>query len=380
MITLVIFLIMALFMFAMIQEVVTSWSVGERRRVLYEKAGGVMNVISNDLRLALTHEAPGTTEVKVRFIGDYDPQTGYPRMMFVRAFEYGPERAITLFAGDGAANDLMFTAAPDPEDPDKPIPKKSKNPGRGDTDAFDGRRIGDFKALGGMAAVGYFVEKETLYRAIHSPVPQSLAAMLSPARAQAVATDVLYFNIDYWSQETTSWDEPKKNQSGGPEKIWDSTRGIDAFPLNRFFLHRDSSFTLNDPEDDVFPEKVRFTVTVDSPMPRCTWTRLSDEINESATTIYVEDTRGFPDGGDDAFIKIDDEWMLVKKKTQDTLVIAKRGVRGTKAAGHNANAVARVGRTFQRVVYIPNFRSDDTPDDVYYARKGGPPRAKRLNQ
>ncbi|HYF51125.1 MAG TPA: prepilin-type N-terminal cleavage/methylation domain-containing protein [Planctomycetota bacterium] len=381
MVTLVIFLVMALAMFAMISQLVAGWGQSERRRVLYEKAAGVVNVIASDLRLALTHEAPGATEVKVRFIGDYNRNTSAQTVAFVRAFEYGPERAITFFAGDGAANPLMFSAGTDPDDPDKkPVPKLTKNTGNADRDTFDGRRVGDFKALGGMAAVGYFVQNETLYRAIRSPVPQSLNSIMNVAGAQVIATDVLYFAIDYWGQETTSWDEPKgKNLSGGPEKFWDSTRGIDAYPFNRFFLYR-GPISLNDPEDDVFPEKVRFTVTIDSPMPRCIWTRLQDDIEEGTTTIMVEDTRGFPDGGDDSFIKIGDEWMQLKKRTQDTFVIAKRGVRGTKALGHKAGAVVRAGRTFTRVVHIPNFRSDFSSDDVYFARKGGSQKPKRLTQ
>jgi prepilin-type N-terminal cleavage/methylation domain-containing protein len=381
MVTLTIFLVLALLLFAMVRDVVASWTQGERRRVLYEKAAGVVNIMSDDLRLALSHESPGATDVKVRFISDFEPSTNNQQLVFVRSFEYGPERAITFNAADGMTNDLMFQASIDPDDPrptPRPVPKPGtpNKGGAADNDSFDGLRVGDFKALGGMAAVAYFVKNETLYRAVRAPVPQALSSMFVPAKSQIVATDVLYFELEYWSQKTESWDEIAGKPSG-PQKIWDSTRGITGFPLERFFLHRDP-ITLNDPEDDVFPQKVRVTVTIDSSMPRCIFTKLSDETGEGDLTLYAEGTRGFPDGGDDSYIKIDNEWMQLKKRSDDQFVITRRGVRGTKATGHNAGAIVRAGKTFQRVIFIPNFREDNTPDELYYARKGASNKVKRI--
>jgi len=377
MVTLLIFLVLAIFMFMAVREVVTQWTVGERRRVLYEKAAGVMNLIGDDIRLALTQEPMGATDVKARFIGDFEPNTNQQRIMFVRSFESGPERAITFNAGDGYVNDLMFTPPPDPDDP-KPAPPA---PTRGaDGDVFDGMKVGDFKALGGMCMIGYFVKNQVLYRAIRAPVQGQMSALMTPASAQPIATDVLYFAVDYWSQFTRSWEEPKSKGAvyDGPEKVWDSTRGIAVFPLNKFILHR-GAISLNDPEDDVFPQKVRITMTIDSSMPRCVHTILLDDIHESDMEIYVRNTRGFPDGGEDSFIRIDDEWMELKRRTDESFVIARRGVRGTKATAHSANAVVRAGRTFRRVVYIPNFREDFTRDDVYLARKAAQqPATRRL--
>jgi len=360
-VTLIIFLVMAIFMMMAVREVTLQWGQGERRRVLYEKAGGVVNTIADDLRLALTQEPAGATEVKARFISDFEPNTENQRLMFVRSFEAGPERALTANAGDGIANDLAFK----PEDPDAPPqPAPTHAP---DTDNYTGMKVGDFKALGGMAAVAYFVKDRVLYRAIRAPVPNAMTDILDPKNAQAVATDVLYFSFDYWGQTTQSWSDPGKGK-GGPERIWDSTRGIKAPPLNRFFLHRGPE-SLNDSEDDVFPQKVRFTITVDSPLPRCVNTKLLDEISEGETTIFVDNTQGFSDGGEDSYILIDDEWIQFKRRNPECFVVSRRGARGTTAKGHAANAVVRTGKTFRRVVFIPNYREDLTPDDVYYARK-----------
>src|SRR6185295_16187599 len=92
-VTMAIFIVLAAFTIMAVKEVVTSWAVGERRRVMFEKGAGCMDTIADDIRLALTQEPPGVTEIKAKFIGDYDPATRQQRLMFVRSFEAGPERA-----------------------------------------------------------------------------------------------------------------------------------------------------------------------------------------------------------------------------------------------------------------------------------------------
>lgn len=368
-VTLGIFVMMAAFMFMVMQEVTTQWKLGERRRALFEKAASVIDIMADDIRLAATREQPGAAVVKVRFIGDFDPDNTdahQQRLMFVRAFEAGPERAITASAGDGRSNNLALKAPNADDKPDDPDPRGI------DADSYTGLSVGDFKALGGMAMVAYFVKDKTLYRALKAPVEGSLTSLIDPQNSQPIATETLYLAFDYWGQETESWDKPpatEKNKNKGPQKIWDSTRGISVGPLRDFFLHRGKE-SLNDADDDVFPRKVRVTVTVDSPMPRCVHTRLIDEIGEGDTEIYVDSTKGFPDGGeDDAFILIDDEWMHFSKRTDERFVLDKRGARGTYQRQHKKDAVIRVGRTFDRVVFVPGWREDFTPDDIYFARK-----------
>ncbi|MCY3020603.1 MAG: prepilin-type N-terminal cleavage/methylation domain-containing protein [Planctomycetota bacterium] len=366
MITMVIFVVLAGFTVIAVREVVTQWTQSERRRVLYEKAAGVLDIMADDLRLAVTREPPGVTEVKARFIGDFEPGTKQQRLIFVRAFESGPERAVTFFAGDGARNDLLF----------KPGAKGEVQPntalaGGADADEYNGMKVGDYKPLGGMAAVGYFAKNQTLYRAIHAPVPQALSPLLDPGKSQVLATDVLYLGFDYWSQDTQSWEAPTKStKTTGAEKIWDSTRAIMQPPLDHFSLHRGVD-SADDLEDDVFPEKVRITLTVDSPMPRCVFGRLLATIGEGeGGFVDVENTKGFNDGGEpDTFVLIDDEWLHYKKKTVTGFEIDQRGARSTMPKGHAAGAVVRTGKTFRRVVYVPGWREDLTPDDEWRARK-----------
>jgi prepilin-type N-terminal cleavage/methylation domain-containing protein len=363
-ITMVIFVILAGFTIMAVKEVVTQWAVGERRRVVYEKAAGCLDMMAEDIRLALTQEPVGVTEIRAKLIGDYDPVSRQQRLMFVRTFESGPERAITFNAGDGRDNAMLLKPQ---DDTSKIISEPSA---KSDSEDFTGLRVGDFKPLGGMALIGYFVQNRTLYRVIHAPVPDVMSSMLTTGNAQVLATDVLYMSFDYWSQDTEQWEEPPpKSKTGGPEKVWDSTRAISANSLNNFRYHRGSDSAL-DEEDDIFPRKIRVTLTTDSPMPRCVNTKLINEISEhDGGAMEVDSTRGFPDGGDEtSYILVEDEWMHYKSKTADGFVIDKRGARGTIARAHKPDAVIRTGKTFRRIIYLPNYREDLTSDEDWRAR------------
>lgn len=366
MITMVIFVALAWMMLLMVQEITKGWTKAERQRVLYERAAGAMDRMVDDLSMALCSEPPGVDQVLVRFIGDLDPKTGSQRLMFVRSFEAGPERALTLFAGDGQPNEVRFE--PPEEEGAK---KKAAPPARGpvDQDYFTGKKAGDYRALGGMAQVAYFLLDQTLYRSIRAPADGKFTDLLSPQAGTPLVTDVLYLAFDYWSQYTSSWNEPAKgSKSLGPERVWDSTRGIGVAPLNRFVMHRDGS--LDDPEDDVFPVKIRITITVDSPMPRCVHTKLLEGIGSNHGMIFVDSTQGFPAGGTpDALILVGSEWIHYKEKTADAFKADLRGARGTVNADHNEGAVVRRGETFRRVVFLPGHRSDWMKDEVYFQRK-----------
>src|SRR5688500_12016048 len=99
-ITLLIFLMLSIFLFMSVREVVKQWAIGERRRVLYEKAAGVMNTIADDIRLLVTQEPSGTTQVKARLMADFREDSKRQFLLMVRTFESGPERAVTFSAGD----------------------------------------------------------------------------------------------------------------------------------------------------------------------------------------------------------------------------------------------------------------------------------------
>ncbi len=369
MISMSIFVVLATFAIMGVREVVAEWTLGERRRIVYEKAAGALDLMADDIGQVLTQEAEGVSEVKMRLIGDYQPGGKQQRLMFVRAFEGGPERATTYAAGDRTSLPMVF--AP-PVDPNKPVVKPPQPDAATDPQDYTGLSVGNFNPLGGMALVGYFATNQTLYRTILAPVPRAISSLLTPQGSQVVATDVLFLGFDYWSQNTKDWSRPKGSKKDWPEQIWDSTRGIDTETLKGFFLHRGSE-SLDDPEDDVFPQMIRITLTVDSPMPRCVYTKLTHEIGEGDGRIDVEKTQGFEDGAlEDSFILIDDEWIHYSKKNADHFLVDGRGARNTTPHSHGDNAIVRTGKTFRRVVYIPAWRENFEPDAAYFARKNSP--------
>ena len=367
MVTLAIFLLMATMLLMIVQQVSQAWSRGERDRLLHERAAGALDQMAADLSLALGAEPTGVDSVRAKFVGDQS--NGNARVMFVRSFEAGPERALTLTAGDGRPSTLKLRPLKKDKDDDnggsKPQPQ-----GRTDGDDFTGTRLGDYKPLGGMAAVAWFVSNNTLYRGIQSPVGSNLrlSTVAKPAGATPIAEDVLFFDLDYWHQETSSWEGGDvKSGKRGPEKIWDSTRGFTS--LREFYYHR-GPISFQDPTDDVFPSKVRITLTVDSPMPRCVYTKLTAPISPSDDRIPVMSTRGFPPGDDnDSFLLIGKEWIQYEEKDGDGFIVIERGARGTTADNHEEGDVIRVGRTFSRTVFIRNYRDDWSSDKDYFNRK-----------
>jgi prepilin-type N-terminal cleavage/methylation domain-containing protein len=367
MVTMAIFLGLALFLFTAVQQVVANWTKGERLRVIGEKASGVFNVMRDDLRLALTREPAGATEVKIRFIGDVDKKTGMQRLGFVRSFESGPERALTFNSGNAVPVQTAYTL----DEPDVPARKPKAPPPpplQGNVEDFTGLKAGNFKPLGGMVMSGYCVKDQVLYRKLQAPVGDSFQALFDQP-GQVLATDVLYLGFDYWSQATQSWDRQLPHSKiAGPDKNWDSTRGYEI----PFSLHR-GAISLNDPEDDVFPERVRITLTVDSPMPRCVYARLDRDIGEHEAEIHVDRAKGFDESEENAFILIDNEWIKFAKKGEDAFSGCWRGMRGTNASVHSAGALVRTGRTFRTVVYIPNYKEDFTSDKAYLSRRTAKP-------
>lgn len=363
-----IFVILAGFTILAVQQTVSAWQQSERRRVLYERASGVMDIVATDVRLAVTDEQSGVTKVGARLIGDIDPTDGSQRIMFIRAFETGPERAMVSTAGDGRPGSLTFRPPDDDGNIAAPLSPDLKTT---DADVYTGTRVGDFKPLGGLAAVGFFVRNQTLYRAIQAPPPDALSALFDPARCQLIAQDVLHLGFDYWSQETKTWEPDRKEKTySGPERIWDSTRSITVPPLNKFFLHRGPESAL-DTADDVFPQKIRVTLVCDAPMPRAVNTKLAQEMGDTEIGwVDVDHTRGFADGGDlNSYVYIDGEWMAFKNRRENAFEISARGARGTKATSHKPGALIRTGRAFRKIIYIPGWREDFQSDDAWRSKK-----------
>lgn len=359
-VTMGILVVLASLMFWVVKEVVKHWTTYERQRIVYERASIALDRISDDLAMMQPSDPKTATEIKSYVVGYYDADTGRNYLRFTRSFEGGPERALIN-------SDLRALQPGTENDPNA----KQQNVGTGGGGAFTGLRSANYGPLGGMARVDYFVEDGTLYRGVLAPVPALDPGVVSydngvmlnwlrPVAKIPIAEDVLYLSFDYWTQITQDWAwHPSNSKTRGPEKVWDSTRSMKAGPLSKFLLHADAS-TFVDPTSHVFPQKIRITVTVDAPMPRCVNTKTLDDINEYDGMIFVDSTQGFPKGGgEDAYILIEDEWVHYKEKRDNGFVCDERGARGTVPRTHKAESLVRIGRTFHRIVNIPCYREDE---------------------
>ena len=118
--------------------------------------------------------------------------------------------------------------------------------------------------------------------------------------------------------------------------------------------------SLDDPFDDVFPERVEVTLVVagnaDVPL-----TVLAQDLGPTDREIQLSRTEGFPEEGPNRFVKIDGEWIGYEKIERAKLVLPAatsktavgRGARGTSPGRHERGATVEVGTTFRRVVEIP---------------------------
>jgi len=374
-----IFLAIATIAVWIVQETVRMWQSCERRRVLYERAGAVLDRLNGDLSMTSGRDIAGADVTRSYLLGGFDPATGCSWVRFTRTFEAGPERAQVLAAGDGRPTPL----AQRPFDPDAPDPVAPPKNAPVDTDDYTGLKVGDFRALGGLAQVGFVVRNGTLYRTLHAPAPpaamaagqsfdQDLAAGGPNGPQPVLSEDVLYLTFEYWHQKTVNWDadpRPADKKSYGPELIWDSTRGITAGALKNFGFFRRAD-SVDDPSDDIFPRMIRVTAVIDSPYPRCQYTKLVEDLGDNYGMVFVESTAGFPDGGtSESFIYIEGEWIRYKEKLPDAFVVAERGARGTTKKEHLADAPVRIGRLFRRVVFLNNYREDFMSNDAWFKLK-----------
>lgn len=366
----------------LINRAMELWRQGEREQRLADSAEAALHLLREDLRSCLTIEPRRVESPLVRFTGDYDGQ-GRQRLLFVRALEAGPERSVTLTAGDGLNNDDLWPPTKEelqqrPKPPQPPVSRAAdREQYNGLDDDRDGRVDHDLMPLGGMMQVAYFLADASLYRSFQAPIQRpDIRPLADKSRAVPVAVNVLYFGVQYWvHSRTTSWEAPpcwrgqKAAATGGPSLVWDSTRG-DAQVLgpdgkHRFVLYEPDSLPY--PDDDVFPQAVRLELMVDLPGARGLTTELRRSLGPQEDRIQVLSTAGFPRQG---YLLIGEEWLRYRDKDQVTFYVASGGrhVRGTAPAAHEAGATVRSGATFVDTVYLPTWREGHGAAPVWAGR------------
>jgi len=108
-------------------------------------------------------------------------------------------------------------------------------------------------------------------------------------------------------------------------------------------------------DQPILPRRVRFEIEYEDPSQRRRRTRTSADLTASDVAFSVDDETRIPKVG--AYMLIDSEWMLVRAKSGKRVTV-KRGVRGTKAAYHDAGARISHGGTVVREVEVPTYRED----------------------
>ncbi|MHC4597582.1 MAG: PulJ/GspJ family protein [Planctomycetota bacterium] len=355
-VSLSIFVVLGSMLVLALRTGVDTWRNTEDRRLLYEHAQLVLKQIEADLVNMAAPRLGEEGNVQVRLLCDLDANRRY-RIRFIR----------TLM-GDMTDPHLRYAGTGSPEHFDGVLN------GRDD-------RGKSLKPLSGLMEVAYVMDPDPasniLYRGVRSPVGGNGSLFRNENldtrskvldRCTPVSDGVLYLGFHFWTQYTTTWKlEPISESLGtacGPERIWDSTRGILPHPKKRGMKGKTNVFWLavgpesaDDPVDDVFPRQVQIhlCVAAGGGAPNA---KLTTNLDRKDRVIQVDSAAGFPTEDDpdlSRYVRIGTEWIYFQSRTSHTFEARSqtRGARGTKATSHEEGDEVWGGRTFVLTLNIP---------------------------
>ncbi|HXX95151.1 MAG TPA: hypothetical protein VEN81_16125 [Planctomycetota bacterium] len=317
-----------------------TWTTGETRKEMYDRAQVVLDSLVRDLRNVYVENEvfdDGRKELQVpSFIGDVD-RAKQPRLRMVRTGNPtvigapgGRFRTVIPIMTYGDEWEVAYVMDPDPAK----------------ATLYRGVRIFDRQTTG------------TLLRATDwdDPTKPLFGQCFKP-----VESGILYVGFKFWTQYTTTWDETapitktmaNSKARSGPEIQWDSTRR----ELKEFKFHR-GRFDRTNP-DFVYPEIVQITVHVESGSPETSGIKLAEMIDDRTSILRLTHTRGMPDGP--ALARIEGEWIEYDSKTLTDLTGVRRHCRHTAAVSHAALTPVRFGDTFTTEVKLPVYREAQEP-------------------
>lgn len=304
-----------------------TWTTGEARKDIYDRAQGVLEAIASDLRNVYAENEffnnGNSVLMPPAFACDLD-KIRQPRIRFVRT-----GNPATMRTGSAKPSTIL------------PVTYY--------TPAWE------------VAYVMHPDKRHELWRGVRSYDRKNSGTLLRPEESDKmfktftqVESGILYVGYKFWTQFTTTWDDgapvqrvaAKSTQPSGPEKRWDSTRRED-----RDFIFYKKRADLANP-DFVYPESVEITVTVSS--SEISGVKLMEGVDERATTLRLSHTRGIADGP--GLVQVDGEWVEYAEKGDTDLLKLRRGQRSSTAVAHAAGAPVHFGETFTTEVRIPTFR------------------------
>ncbi len=406
-----------------LKQGITTWHLAEKRGAIYERGRMVLDQIAEDLRAAAADSRSEGAGFWIRFFCDSDGR-GQPRLRFTRAISGEPQDPIARQGGKfvetysgthydlhgdsikimegsllapGGYQEVLYAMDPDParktlwrgirspiggagsffidRNVEGELPEKNKK--KKLTRKEDPSPPGVALAESQTSTAKRSAEKEKVtFRFSRSEVGPLAQA------ARPFAEGVLYLSFSFWTPFTNTWDrsEPprlfggamgttpgkflgKSSGKSGPISTWDSTRAIlDEKSPGEHFAWRSIEGSLENPYDDLFPERVEVTLVVagNAEAPAA---MLAADLKPTSKTIILSRTDGFPEDGPNRFVWIEGEWIGYEKIDGTKLIVTAntgegRGARGTTPSKHSRGAEVDLGTTFRRVVEIPAARSD----------------------
>jgi len=171
------------------------------------------------------------------------------------------------------------------------------------------------------------------------------------ANTRVVASGLLHFGVECWSQRTASW----ANASGqGSESSWDSARAGLLVPVGEGapgFALDIGPESLVDPRDDVWPRWLRVTLVVSRGRDVPPEAYLAQPLLQNDQHLVVTRADELPGTGESEWLKVDTEWVRFGDIAGENVGGLRRGGRGTTAKDHARGAAVRVGR--EVVLHLP---------------------------
>jgi hypothetical protein len=337
------------------------WSTGERTRDESEQATALLDRVELELRHAVSVDG-GSGEPRIKMLcdvltvdtnGDGTHDCRAQRLIFVRRlFE---ERSVVALrdAGTVAGGQQTWFGEANAKGadllPTEGLVECALVPQPDSRRGYEGRLV--------------------LWRGLKSPIggKQSLferarrdGSGLEGAVLEPLAEDVLYFGLSF--VDPSVQDATASADGAGAVVVWDSTRGIlPAGEGYQGFRHARGPSSLEDPDDDVFPEAVRVTVILAQPPGEAPQASLQNELQASTGTIRVDVRNGQhlrKLGSTLTLMKVGHEWVEGGDSDGSTLALGRRGLLGTASTHHPPGTPILIGRRFERVIALPSPRSD----------------------
>ena len=379
-----IFSILGVMLFGMIRSSMTAWKDGESSRNETERGVRILDILSRELRLLFSENDPLGDGSPVRMVcdfADYDrhddgePELRVQRLRFVRINMEERENEALRQAGNESPGTGYFTLT---EGLDV---RAMSDGGKGERNArSEDRDAVIMRPTGGLAEAMFLAfaprlsEGEvsdgylSLYRGYRTPIggDDSFFAQGRFRRAKEVETDLLpvvdgllFLEFRFWNQETTTFDSllARPDTPEGAGYTWDSTRGLlpkDRPDTPNVFRYAAGEASLDDPTDDVYPERVLITVVVEEPQDATQLPRLVSDVRREDRILPVDLVKPFASRKEgDRFVKIGEEWIEYSRVDGQDLMVVRRGARNTLPGDHLEGSRVHSGRTLTSVVEIP---------------------------